>query len=395
MTSGTLLIARREFVERGRSRVFLGVMIAMSVLILGGLFLIDQLGGRASAADVVVAGGPPGVAEAVDGLAAAAGTDVRARTVGSADAARAEVLDGTADAALVDGTTILAVGPPSPVLESVLRAAAATGARVQLAQQLGLAGDELQQLLDPVSITVLDVNPAGPPDEASDARGVAAFVSVLVLFMSLLIFGQFVGMGVVEEKQTRVAEVVLARVSTASLLVGKVLGIGALGLVQLMVLGATTLVGLRLFPPAVAGLDVRSLGAVAVVWMVLWFVLGYLMYSFIYATLGATVSRSEDLQSLAYVPTLLLIPAYLVVALSLGGTPPPWLVPMSMVPFWAPLIMPFRMVTGTAAAWQVLVAIVGSLALIVLLVWIGARVYRGAALRTGGRVPLRDAWRAG
>ena len=107
------------------------------------------------------------------------------------------------------------------------------------------------------------------------------------------------------------------------------------------------------------------------------------------------MSRSEDLQSLAYVPTLLLIPAYLVVALSLGGTPPPWLVPMSMVPFWAPLIMPFRMVTGTAAAWQVLVAIVGSLALIVLLVWIGARVYRGAALRTGGRVPLRDAWRAG
>ena len=68
---------------------------------------------------------------------------------------------------------------------------------------------------------------------------------------------------------------------------------------------------------------------------------------------------------------------------------------MSLVPVWAPLLMPYRIVTGDAVAWEVVVAILGCLAFIVVLVWVGARVYRGAALRTGGRVRLREAWRAG
>lgn len=390
-----LLIARREFVERGRSRVFLGVMIGMVVLILGGMFVANRFAPQPSTARVVVVGGPPGVAQAVEVVARSMALAVEVRAAGSAEEARTAVVDGLADAALVDGKSILADGEPDAALEALLRGAGAAAARAQVAGTLGLDGAQLQALLDPVRVTVVDVSSTGRPDPASDARGAAAFLSVLVLFMSLLIFGQFVGMGVVEEKQTRVAEVVLARVSTASMLVGKVLGIGALGLVQLMVLGVTTMVGLQLFPPAVPGLDVRALGAVAVVWMVLWFVIGYLMYSFIYATLGATVTRTEDLQSLAYVPTLLLVPAYLVVAMALGGSPSPWLVPMSMVPAWSPLIMPFRMVTGTAPAWQVLLSIAGSLAFIALMVWVGSRVYRGAALRTGGRVPLREAWRAG
>ena len=81
------------------------------------------------------------------------------------------------------------------------------------------------------------------------------------------------------------------------------------------------LVGLRLFPPEVIGLDVGQLGVIAVGWMVAWFVLGYLMYSFLYATMGATVSRLEDLQSLAYLPALVLIPAYVVAATGLAGRP--------------------------------------------------------------------------
>jgi ABC-2 type transport system permease protein len=111
--------------------------------------------------------------------------------------------------------------------------------------------------------------------------------------------------------------------------------------------------------------------------------------------MGATVSRLEDLQSLTYVPSVLLLPAYAIAAVSLAGAPSPLLAPMSMLPWWSPLLMPFRIVTGDAAAWEVVVALVGSVAFIVLLVWIGARVYRGAALRLGGRVSFREAWREG
>jgi ABC-2 type transport system permease protein len=84
-----------------------------------------------------------------------------------------------------------------------------------------------------------------------------------------------------------------------------------------------------------------------------------------------------------------------VAGLSLATGPTALLAPMSMLPWWSPLLMPFRMVTGDVPVWQVLVGFAGSLAFIAFLVWFGARVYRGAALRTGGRVSLREAYRAG
>ncbi len=225
--------------------------------------------------------------------------------------------------------------------------------------------------------------------------GAAAFASVVILFVMVMAFGQFVGSAVVEEKQNRVAELVLAKVSTASMLTGKVLGVGGLGLVQLSLLGITYLFGLAAFGQDSAGLDLFRLGWSSLAWLGLWFVIGYVMYSFVFATMGATVSRLEDLQSLTYVPSVLLLPAYAVAAMSLTGEPNPLLAPFSLVPLWAPLLMPFRIVTGDAAWWEVLVALVGSVAFIGLLVWFGARVYRGAALRTGGRVGLREAYRAG
>ncbi|MGB8020382.1 MAG: ABC transporter permease [Candidatus Nanopelagicales bacterium] len=396
MLRHTLLIARREFVERGRSRVFLGVLVGTVLLIVGGLWALDRFGAPGGTSEVVLAGEYPAtMPEDLKAAAAALEVDVEVAEASSTDAARAAVIQGDADAALVDGDTILTVGRVEPALEVVLTAGATASARRAAADDLGLAPAELAALMAPVPVDVVDIDPEGPADAASEARGVIAFASVLILFMALLIFGQFVGTGVVEEKQNRVAEVVLAKVSTASLLTGKVLGIGALGLIQIAVIGAATVFGLRLFPPDVEGIDLAAVGAAAVGWMLLWFVLGYLMYSFVYATLGATVSRQEDLQSLAYVPSLLLMPAYFMVAGALGGSSSQWMAPMSLVPPWSPLLMPFRLVTGDASAWEGLVAIVGSVAFIAFLVWFGARVYRGAALRSGPRVSLREAYRGG
>lgn len=396
MLRHSLLIARREFVERGRSRVFLGVLVGTVLLIIGGFWALDRFGAPGGTSQVVLAGQYPAtMAEDIQAAATAVRARVELSTAASEEAARTAVVDGDADAALVDGVRILTVGRLSPTLEVVLSAAATSSARRAAAESLGLSAAQLAALMAPVAVEVVDVNPAGPADAASEARGIVAFGSVLILFMALLIFGQFVGTGVVEEKQNRVAEVVLAKVSTASLLTGKVLGIGALGLIQVVVIGAATVTGLRLFPPDVAGIDLAAAGAAALGWMVLWFVIGFLMYSFVYATLGATVSRQEDLQSLAYVPSLLLVPAYLMVAGALGGSPSKWMAPMSFVPPWSPLLMPFRLVTGDASAWEGVVAILGSLAFIALLVWFGARVYRGAALRSGARVSLREAYRAG
>jgi ABC-2 type transport system permease protein len=396
MSSGVGLIARREFVERGRSRVFIGVLIGSMVLILAGMFAVSLVGRPAPSASVTVAGeGPAGLADEVQRVAADLGVDVVVVDSASVEQARQAVESGSVDAALINGDTIVAVGTPSSSVDAVLRGAATAAARVVAAQQLGLSDAAVNTVIQPVVVVVEDVSTAGPVDELEVARGLAAFMSVVILFILVMAFGQFVGSAVVEEKQTRVAELVLAKVSTAAMLVGKVLGVGGLGLVQLVILGMTYAFGLWAFGDGSAGLDLFRLGLGSLAWMTLWFVIGYAMYSFVFATMGATVSRLEDLQSLTYVPSVLLLPAYAVAAASLTGTASPLLAPMSMVPIWSPLLMPFRIVTGDAVWWEVVVALVGSAAFIALLVWFGARVYRGAALRTGGRVGLREAYRAG
>lgn len=396
MASGVVLIARREFVERGRSRVFLGVLIGSMVLILAGMFAVSLVGRPAPSATVGLGGQyPAGLPADVERVAASLGVDIVVIAGQSEEEARQAVQSGATDAALVDGDTLLARGTPAPSVDAVLRGAARQSARVEVAEDLGLSGAQVESVLDPVAIEAVDVSPQGPADPLAPARGAAAFASVVVLFILVMAFGQFVGSAVVEEKQSRVAELVLAKVSTAGMLVGKVLGIGGLGLVQLIILGVTYLFGLSMFGRGSAGLELFRLGAGSLTWLAAWFVIGYLMYSFVFATMGATVSRLEDLQSLTYVPSVLLLPAYGVAAASLAGAPSPLLAPMSMVPFWSPLLMPFRMVTGLAQPWEVLFALAGSLGFIVLLVWLGSRVYRGAALRTGGRVSFREAWREG
>jgi len=396
MASGTLLIARREFVERGRSRVFIGVLVASMLLILVGMFAVSLVGRPAPTITVTLAGqGAPDLPDEVQRVAASLGVDVVVTQSASVDDARAQVRAGTVNAALVDGDTILAVGSPLPEVDAMLRGAATASARMAVASELGLSSEAVDAVIRPVQIEVEDLGTAAPIDDVALARGAAAFFAVVILFVLVMAFGQFVGSAVVEEKQTRVAELVLAKVSTASMLVGKVIGVGGLGLVQLILLGLTYAFGLWAFGDRSAGLDLFRLGLDSLAWMALWFVIGYVMYSFVFATMGATVSRLEDLQSLTYVPSVLLLPAYAVAAASLAGVASPLLAPMSMVPVWSPLLMPFRIVTGSAVWWEVVVALLGSAAFIALMVWFGARVYRGAALRTGGRVGLREAYRSG
>jgi len=396
VTEGVGLIARREFLERGRSRVFLCVLVGSILLILGGMFAVSLVGRSAPAASVVLGGEhPPMLASEVGRVAAARAVDVVVLETPSVVQARQAVVDRAVDAALIDGDTIVVVGAPAGPLEAVLRDAATSAARAEAARALDLSPEALDELLEPVVVAVEDVGSEGPLDGRAVARGGVAFTFVVILFVLVMAFGQFVGSAVVEEKQTRVAELVLAKISTSAMLVGKVLGVGGLGLVQLGVLGATCLVGLSAFAGGPNGLELFRVGLGSLAWLAVWFVLGYAMYSFVFATMGATVSRLEDLQSLTYVPSVLLLPAYAVAAASLDGTASALMAPMSMVPLWSPLLMPFRIVTGGAAWWEVLLSLAGSVAFIVLLVWFGSRVYRGAALRSGGRVGLREAYRAG
>jgi len=221
---------------------------------------------------------------------------------------------------------------------------------------------------------------------------VAAFVGTLVLYVSILMFGQFVAMGTVEEKQNRVVEVILARVRPWQILVGKVAGIGLLGLVQLALLGGAAYVTASM--AKLQDIDLASIGLPIIAGVFFWFILGYTFYAFLYAAVGSTVSRQEDLQGAMMLPIILILPGYFIALIAAES--PDALLPTlaSMFPPWTPFVMPVRIAAGVAPHWEIAVAVVGTALASAALVWIGSRVYAGALLRTGGRVKLREAWRA-
>lgn len=200
-------------------------------------------------------------------------------------------------------------------------------------------------------------------------------------------------MGTVEEKQNRVVEVVLARVRPWQVLVGKVTGIGALGLLQLLALAGAAYVSAR--SADLGDVDLPAIGLPIIAGVVFWFILGYAFYAFLYAAVGSTVSRQEDLQGAMMLPIALMLPGYFLALIAAES--PDGAVPMvaSMLPPWAPFVMPARMADGAAAPWEIFVAATGTMAAVVALLWLGSRVYTGALLRTGGKVKMREAWRSG
>jgi ABC-2 type transport system permease protein len=210
--------------------------------------------------------------------------------------------------------------------------------------------------------------------------------------MSILMFGQFVMMGVVEEKSSRVVEVILSRVRPTQILVGKVVGIGMLGLAQLLLLGAVIWFTLTQF--SIAEISLADIGRDVIVQVVFWYLVGYLFFAVIYAALGATISRQEDMQSVAMIPVILLIPGYFIALFSLEDPTTTLSRVASMVPPTSPLVMPMRLAVGGVPAWEVAVALVLLAAASYGLIRLGGRVYSGAVLKLGPKVKLREAWRS-
>jgi ABC-2 type transport system permease protein len=364
-----LLVARRELVERGRSRAFLLSLLLTVAVIAAGVFLPSLIG--RNRAHLGIVGTPP--SGLVDGLVAGAKTAdllVVVEPVSSLPLAESGLRDGSLDAALVfpPGGTI-----PSYIVNSDGN---------PLLQQL-----VINSFSSPPQLLFRALEPVDPN------RGIAfafANVGVILLFISIFTFGTWVLTGVVEEKQSRVVEVVLSTVEARDLLIGKVLGIGVLGLVQLVLMVAVGLgvgVGTNRFslPPSTPS---------AVANLFLWFVLGYAFYSTALGVLGALASRMEEASNASSPVSLVATAAYLfslVVALNdPGGTAARI---ATFIPPISPMVVPLRAALGAIEPWEV----VASAAVMVGAIWvlfvIGGRVYSGAILHTGARIRLRDAWR--
>jgi ABC-2 type transport system permease protein len=223
------------------------------------------------------------------------------------------------------------------------------------------------------------------------------FAIGFLLYASIVIYGQTIMSGVLEEKTTRVAEVVMSSVPTDTLLAGKVLGVGAVGLTQQIIWIVTTYILLQLRAPIMARLGAPtmsftlpdiSLGAGII--FLLFFLFGFIFYSSLFAAVGASVnSESEARQAASPLMIMIISTAVFIQPVLLNPTGTTARV-LSLVPFSSPIIMPIRMAVIGIPPLE-LAASLGFLAIgCVLALWLASRIYRVGLLMYGKRPTIRE-----
>ena len=245
---------------------------------------------------------------------------------------------------------------------------------------------------DSAPISVIQTLSVAPPVELLDPAAAAGFLGYivavgfgLVFFISAMTFGQTIAQSVVEEKSTRVVEILLATIPTRALLAGKVLGTTILALGQVLLLAGMSIIGLT-----ITGQEDLLLGlGTPIVWFAVFFALGFVLLAALFAATGAMVSRQEDIGSTTTPVTMLVMIPYFVVIFANDN--PLVVAIMSYVPFSAPVGMPLRLFLGTAEWWEPLLSLVILIVSAAAVILLAARIYDNSLLRLGQRVKLSEA----
>ena len=236
----------------------------------------------------------------------------------------------------------------------------------------------------------IEVRTLVPVDPARDANAGIAFIAVLLAYGQLFGYGVWVATGVIEEKASRVVEILLSAIRPRQLLAGKIAGIGLLGVVQLASI-ATYAIVLSL---ATGALELPGVAVGIALVVLAWFTMGFAFFAGLFAVSGSLVARTEELQN-AMVPINLIIFVSFFISIGALESPDSTLsVAASVLPFSSALAMPVRIALGSATTAQVALSIILLVGGTAALVPLSARLYAGAVLKTGSRVKLRDAWRS-
>jgi ABC-2 type transport system permease protein len=415
------VVVAREYLERVRSRWFLVATILGPVVFggisIGQIVLTEHAQTSPDLSNIVI----------VDATGVGLGARVRPRLAGSlwGDTSVADVRLVTAAALpaaestalhevmrrerigylVLDDSTLAGVrarysgwNTPSPAdVEHINRAVRDALFRYRL-EGAGLDPVRAETILRlPLTIEADRVTDAG---HAGSGLVSAAFgyVVAFVLYMMIVLYGQTILRGVMEEKTTRVAEVVVASVPSDTLLAGKVLGVGGVALTQEFVWIAASLGIFAARGPILAYFGVYGAGEIALptitlgagITLVLFFVLGFMFYASLFAAVGSMVSSPEDAQQAALPVTLLLVSTIALVVPVLLAPSGGLARAMSWIPFSAPIIMPLRM-TVMQVPWP---EVAGSLVVLALAcvgaVWVASRIYRVGLLMYGKRPSLRE-----
>jgi ABC-2 type transport system permease protein len=385
------LVAARELRERLRGRTFrIGTLLILAV-IAAAIVIPAIRGDKASVQRVGVVGAlsaPLRAAVVADGSAAS--TAVTLVPEAGQATAEADLRGGRIDIALIDGRAVVtdkpitANGNASSATAELANAVARTIGTADAMRAAGLTTAQAAALGAARAVPVTSLQPAGP----GGTQRATSVIGLLLVFFLLTQYNTWTLMGVLEEKSSRVVEVLLAAVPPARLLAGKVLGIGLTVFLQA---GLAVAVALALAHGVHSDI-LHGTTTLSIVATLVWLVLGYAFYSWVYAAAGAMASRQDQVQSLAFPLGLPVIFGYiLALTAATSGNASLLVHILAYLPPTAPLAMPVLVGLGAVSWWQFAASVVISLACTVGAARLAVSVYRRAILQSGRRVRLREA----
>jgi len=350
----TLLVAEREILSQVRAKAFLISTAITLALVIGGIILSSVLGGRTETTQIAVVGSVPAAVE------------------------ESELIEVTEVASRDEA-------------ESLIRSEDVAAALVPDESAVGFALVALDEAPDGL-VAALSVSPEVELLDASETpsglRIIIGLAFGLVFMIAVLGSGATIMQNTVQEKQSRVVEILLAAVPARALLAGKILGNSVIGVGTAAAIAAAAALGLAITGQG----ELLDLLSAPLIWFVVFFIFGFVLVASVFAAGAALVSRQEDTGAVMTPAMMLVMIPYFGVVFF--GDNPTIMTILSYVPFSAPVAMPVRLFFGEAQWWEPLISLALLVAATAVVVLIASKIYTNSLLRMGSRVSLRDALKA-
>jgi ABC-2 type transport system permease protein len=412
------LIARREYLERVRTKGFLFMTIFIPGLMFGVIALPSMIATRMSGSKhLVVAAADLRTAQLIreellkpaqsgsktlddrdQAGASRYSVDVETDVTDAARATliakvKAKQLDGvlwaTDDALAANKVPYFTRDVSGLIDHAVVQQSLSRAVHRRILQEKGLSGNEIDAALKPVDMEAL--NPAGIGPSNPVTTFVAVLIMVMIMYMTVLFYGSNVMRAIVEEKTSRIMEVMLSTANANEMMAGKILGVGAVGLTQIGIWTVTT--GVLSAPGLIAGAEVLK-GVVSlkvVIFFPVFFLLGFTLFSTLYAAVGAMVNSEQEGQQLQFLVAMPLIASVIILLQVLQNPATPLALWASIFPLTAPLLMFTRIALDpTVPSWQIAASIALLLATIYGLMILCGRIYRIGILMYGKKPTLPE-----
>ncbi len=282
------------------------------------------------------------------------------------------------------------------------RSVANSGERSRLGEELsliiqrerlaknGVTADQADLLLKPIKVDAIRIEQGRESQDSSGTKFLEVVVMVMLIYVAVLLYGISVMRSVLEEKNSRVVEVLLSSATSTELMIGKIFGVGAVGLTQIAIWAV--MAGVLALPSLAMSMDLSQLqlSPGVLVAFVVFFVLGYLLFSALYAAIGAITTTEQEGQQLQFIVVIPLVLSVFMLSSVVRTPDAPIVAWLSMFPFFAPVVMYARIVIQTPPAWQIALSLILLIATIAGLLLLCARIYRVGVLIYGKRPTLPE-----